>query len=101
MSMKFSFPQASTDEITGKIMEQLGGRELGKMVNFQAGSSGLTVVIDKMGKSQLEFSRTDNGDKAVFELTKEKIAMMHKPFKDEVTSKLRGVIEKAGGSVEE
>ena len=98
--MKFSFPQSPTEDITKKIMDQLGGRELGNMVSFQSSSNGLTVVISKLGTSKLEFSRSDSGDRTSFELVKEKIAFAHKPFKDEVTGKLASVIEKAGGSLD-
>jgi len=97
--MKFSFPQDDTTVITGKIMEQLGGRELGKMVQFMPTDSGLVVEIDKFGKSRLEFDRSEDGGNSIFELTKEKIALAHRAFKDEVSGKLRTVIEKAGGTI--
>ena len=97
--MKFSFPSQDTAAITEKIMKELGDRELGKMVSFETTSQGLNVVIEYMGKSQLEFQRSDEGDQSVFELTKEKIAFTHKAFKGQVTEKLQKVIAKAGGSV--
>lgn len=99
--MEFSFPDEDTKTVTDRIMEKLGGRELGKFVSFHPTSGGLEVVISKLGTSKLEFSKTENNGHSIFKLTNEKIAFAHKAFKSEVTEKMRKVILQAGGTIED
>lgn len=99
--MEFSFPDTDTQTVTDKIMEKLGGRELGKMVSFNPTPEGLEVVISKLGTSRLSFSKTENNGFAIFRLTEEKISLTHRAFKDEVQAKMRKIIVQAGGTIGE
>jgi hypothetical protein len=97
--MKVEFSGNDRDKILGDIKAAMGGRQLAEMVNFELGSKGLIVTISKMGTSTLQFDESPSGDGLTYNLSKEKIAFTHKPFKDEVTAKILNVIEKAGGKV--
>ena len=99
--MEFSFPDSDTKVVTDKIMEKLGGRELGKMVSFNPTSDGIEVVISKLGTSKLTFSKTENNGHSIFKLQKEKIAFSHRAFKNEVQEKMRKIIVQAGGTIDE
>ena len=98
--MEIKFPKdKKTEDIIKTLEEQLDGRKLGQMVQFSSEDGNLKVLINKLGKSTLEFCRADDDDDACFKLEKEKIAFAHRAFKDDITQKIMQVIEKIGGKV--
>lgn len=97
--MKVFFAEKSRDKILAAIKSAMGDRELGKIVQFQMQNGSLEVVISKLGTSTLEFTDHERPNGVEFVLAKERIAFAHRVFKDEVTGKIRRVIEKAGGKV--
>jgi hypothetical protein len=99
MVMKILFDESNPNKVVELISKALGSRELGKMVEFSLKGADLCVVISKMGRSELLFASQENGEGLLFELTKEKIAFAHRPFKDEVMIKIKKVIETCGGQV--
>jgi hypothetical protein len=99
MTMKISFKDQDAKKILGQITGALGDRELGKMCKFDLEGQNLKVLISKLGTSELLFAGTKSASGWTFELTKEKIAFAHKPFKDEVVDKIIKVIQSVGGTV--
>jgi hypothetical protein len=97
--MKIKFPQQDNQEIVSNICNALGGRELGKIVDFKVVGNDLNVTISKMGTSELLFSGTKTASGWEYQLSKEKIAFTHRPFKDDVIAKIRSVIISCGGTV--
>ncbi len=97
--MKFSLPESDPSTVKSKVLEALGGRELGKIVNFDFAADNLTVTINKLGKSKLIFDQKHTGEGLVYTLVNEKIAFSHKAFKGEVVTKLLNVIEGVGGTI--
>lgn len=97
--MKFSFPFQDPEMVKSKILDELGGRELGKIVDFALNSGVMTVTISKFGTSLLEFNQKATTDGLEYSLEKEKIAFAHRAFKDEVKTKLCQIIKKVGGNV--
>ena len=97
--MKFEFDDQPIDSIIEKITTLLSGRKLGEMVKVSQNGETLDVVINKMGKSVLSFDSSCENGKRCFELKKEKIAMTHKAFKKDVTDKIKAVIVKSGGKI--
>ena len=97
--MEVSFPEKNLGAIVEKIKTALGGRELGKMVSFDHKGDEMVVTISKFGTSTLHFSCKETATGSQLTLGKEKIAMTHKPLKNEVTDKIIKVIQQAGGTV--
>ncbi len=97
--MKIFFPENDPEKNVSSIEEELGGRKLGKMVKFILDDGNLKVKISKLGTSELNFSYAANGDGMTWELSKEKIALSHKAFKDEVMDKIFKIIKKVGGEI--
>jgi len=97
--LKISFTEKDPNKIIEKITDALGGRELGKMVQFHLQGEDLVVTISKLGTSTLTFTNKGNKSGLKYELTNEKIAFTHKAFKDDVKAKLHKVIEQAGGKI--
>ena len=97
--MRISFAEDNLSLIVEKIKSTLGTRELSKMVNFEIKGQEMVVTISKLGTSSLHFTFEKKTAGCVLTLTKEKIALTHKPLKGEVTGKIVKVIEKAGGQV--
>jgi hypothetical protein len=97
--MQIQFPDLDPNAIIQKLQDALGGRELGKMVNFDMAGGEMVVTISKLGTSTLHFKLDKTPAGCHFALTKEKIALTHKALKNEVTSKIVKVIQKAGGQV--
>lgn len=95
--MHIKFSNSNTEETLEKIKEELGGRKLGEMLSFNLDGDTLDVLIKKMGTSTLTFSISGKE----WDLTGEKIAFAHKAFRGEVMDKIRKVIEKVGGVIEE
>ena len=97
--MKVVFDTKDRTKILDDIKEAMGGRSLAEIVDFSMTSNQLVVTISKMGTSKLEFSESETDSGYTYTLTKEKIALTHKAFKDEVTKKILSVVEKAGGKI--
>ena len=97
--MRFSFSESDPNKATGKILDELGGRELGKMVDFSLTNGQLTVTISKLGTSKLVFDQSTKDDGLEYTLASEKIAFAHKAFKGDVVDKLCKVIERVGGQI--
>lgn len=97
--MIIHFETTDRDKILDDIIDAMGDRALSKIVNFTMDSGTLTVTISKVGTSKLHFSESEWDSGLRYELSKEKIALSHKAFKDEVTKKILNVIEQAGGSI--
>lgn len=97
--MEINFPEKNLGNIIDKIKTALGNRELGKMVSFDRQGDEMVVTISKFGTSTLHFACKETADGSQLTLGKEKIALAHKPLKNEVTDKIVKVIQQAGGSV--
>lgn len=98
--MKIFFPCQSNEDVIDKIKSKMGGRKINDIVQFESLDAGLNIVIKSMGTSKLIFDRQDDKKEICFTLTKEKIALTHRAFKDGLTDKLVKIIEEAGGRVE-
>lgn len=97
--MEVQFAEKDLNVIISKLKEVMGDRELSKMVNFDKQGDGLLVTISKLGTSTLQFDCKQTPQGCHLTLSKEKIALAHRPLKGDVTSKIIKVIEKAGGKV--
>jgi hypothetical protein len=98
-SMQIQFPDNDPHAVIQKLQDALGGRQLSKMVNFDMAGNEMVVTISKLGTSTLHFKCDQTPKGCHFALTKEKIALTHRPMKGEVTDKIVKVIQKAGGLV--
>jgi hypothetical protein len=97
--MQIQFPDNDPQAIVKKLEDAMGGRALAKMVNFDMSGNELIVTISKLGTSTLHFKCDHTPKGCHFALSKEKIALAHRPLKGEVTEKIVKVIQKAGGQV--
>ena len=97
--MKIQFPKQTNAQIIAMLTKTMSGRAIADLVSLNEEGGNLIVKISKLGTSTLTFTRSDSADHSEFALTSEKIALAHKAFKNEVTDKLIGVIERAGGKV--
>jgi len=97
--MKIFFTEKSTDNIVNALTDAMGGRQLGKMVSFDVQSDQMIVTISKLGTSTLTFGRKETADGTEFNLSQEKIALTHRPMKNEVKDKILKVVQKAGGKI--
>ncbi len=99
--MHIHFTDNDPNTVISKIKDVMGDRALSKMVSFDMSGNEMIVTISKLGTSSLHFTCSKGAQGCQFELTKEKIALAHKPLKGEVTAKIYKVIEKAGGVIKE
>ncbi len=97
--MQIQFPDTDPKAVIQKLQDVMGGRQLSKMVSFDLTGGEMVVTISKLGTSSLHFKCEPNAKGCHFALTKEKIALTHRPLKGDVTDKIIKVIEKAGGLV--
>lgn len=98
--MKISYAKGTPEEVIAAIQAKLEGRKLGEMVNFDLNGTGLDVTIKKLGTSLLSFQQIAKTQGLAWHLTKEKIALSHRPFKDEVMDKIAKIVEQTGGKME-
>lgn len=97
--MNIFFPKTDTQAIVTSIHEAMGDRQLAKIVSIDLEDDDLVVTISKVGTSTLTFGKKSATGGTQFVLKKEKIALAHRAFKDEVKQKIFQVIEQAGGTV--
>ncbi|MCB9229327.1 MAG: hypothetical protein H6618_06925 [Deltaproteobacteria bacterium] len=99
--MQISYQSGNAEDILERIREQLGGRKLSKILEFDLQGDDLRVTIRKMGSSHLHFVRQERKGSLTWELQSEKIALAHRAFKDEVMEKIIKIIMQTGGSVKD
>ncbi len=97
--MEFRFNENDLDVIIAKIKDELKDRDMGKILNFTHSDSDLRITIKKLGTSTLDFSVCEDDGGLLVELTKEKLALSHRPLKKELVQKLEKIVEKIGGSM--
>ncbi len=98
--MKFKFKDKDPKKALSSIQEKLEGRKLGEMVSLKLDGGNLEVTISKLGTSKMEFSYQEEKDGGMsWKLSKEKIALAHRAFKDDVAEKLKGIVRDAGGAI--
>ena len=97
--MKIYFEEKDTAKILNNVKSVMAGRKLGEIVSFDIVGNDLKVTISKLGTSTLLFAGQDKAAGTEFSLKEEKIAFIHKAFKDEVAGKIYKVVEQAGGKV--
>ncbi|HYX33048.1 MAG TPA: hypothetical protein VE954_08020 [Oligoflexus sp.] len=97
--MQIQFSDSDPQSVIKKLEDAMGGRQLGNMVQFGMSGNDMIVTISKLGTSTLTFKCDQTPKGCHFALTKEKIALTHRPLKGEVTDKIVKVIQKAGGQV--
>ncbi|WP_141735360.1 hypothetical protein [Oligoflexus tunisiensis] len=97
--MQIQFSENDPQAVIQKLQDAMGGRQLAKMVNFDMSGNEMIVTISKLGTSTLHFKCDQTPQGCHFALTKEKIALAHRPLKGEVTEKIVKVIQRAGGQV--
>jgi hypothetical protein len=97
--MEIYFKDKNTREVIDGIQDKLGGRKLGDLLEIEAVGEDIRVTIRKMGTSTLEFSHRKEEDGHSWELSKEKLALTHRAFKNEILAKLTHIIDSMGGKV--
>lgn len=97
--MQISFREKNRDSILAAIKRAMGDRELGKIVQFTLRTGCLEVVISKLGTSTLTFTESETEVGLKYNLASEKIAFTHRALKDEVTRKIKQVVQSAGGEI--
>lgn len=98
--MEINYPNdLEPTEVVERIKNELGGRKLGKILTFEISETELNVTIKKMGTSTLSFTRSSDSENINWVLSKEKIALTHRPLKSDMIEKLTAVIKKTGGEV--
>ena len=97
--MNILFQEKDPSKIIAEIKKVMGTRQLAQMVDFTLVDGDLLVTISKLGKSTLSFKRQETTNGCQFKLEKEKIALAHKPLKNDVKGKILKVIERAGGEI--
>ena len=95
--MKIAFNTKDRQKVLAAVQAAMGGRELAKLVTFALKDKSLEVTISKFGTSTLRFDEHETESALHYTLTSEKIALAHRPLKDDVTRKILEVIAKAGG----
>lgn len=82
-----------------KLKGSLVGRKLGEMVDFKLVEDKLSIVISKLGTSEIVYKleKAANGFKAT--LQQEKIAFAHKFGKAEIEDKLKKLLSAIGAKL--
>lgn len=97
--MKATFPGKDAQGVLQSIRQALTGRKLGEISTLKLSGATLTVTISKVGTSVLTFTLAPSGADTLAELTGEKLALAHRPFRGEVQDKVFRLVERAGGIV--
>lgn len=97
--MEIYFRDKGPAEVVSAITNSLGGRNLGQIMQIRLAGEDIHVTIKKVGTSNLEFSHSQDGGGHRWELSKEKLALSHRPFKGEIIAKLTRLITQLGGEV--
>lgn len=96
--MRIVFESGDPVEIMHKVSDRLVGRKLGSMVKLDMKGDDLLITIKKLGTSTLEFKR-QKSDMLEWKLSTERLAMAHRPFKDDVIERLTRVVQQVGGDI--
>ena len=100
MLMKILFKEGTSEEALQKIRASLKSRHLGELVQIKSTYQTITVQVNKMGRSTLEFEQHAlEGGGFEWKLVKEKLAFAHKVLRSDILSKLENILEPLGGSL--
>lgn len=97
--MKIYFQDKEPAQVVSDLTSKLGTRKMGEFVTLNLKDSDIEVTIKKMGTSTLLFGHSRRNGGREWQLVKEKIALPHRVFKQEIIGKLTKIINQIGGEV--
>ena len=95
--MHIRFQTQDPEQILQDIQKALLSDAFTKIVSIERKNSSMTVKIKKMGPSTLVFDEQQDSGTIDWVLQTEKIAMAHKPFKEQMLKSISKIIKKLGG----
>ena len=98
-SLRAFFPGATLQTIAGHIRNAVKGRKIGEIMSLEVRGTEMIVTIAKMGTSTLRFTSVARDGGTECSLVEEKLALAHRPFRDDVTNKLTRIVLQSGGQV--
>jgi hypothetical protein len=97
--MKIELPYGSYREGIAQLEKRIKKTPIGQWIQFEIQDSGeLRVLIQKLGTSTLEFRGGQGPGGIYWELSREKIAFSHKPFRSEAIKQIEEAVRTLGGA---
>lgn len=93
----FDVDSGSPEAFTLRMREAMVGRALGSIATVTVACDELVLTVSRLGTSEVRFRTTPSGTGFRAVRSGEKIALPHRPFREEMERKLEGVVRKAGG----
>ncbi len=100
MIKSFSSEDMKFEEYYTKITQALEERGFSKFINISAEDSEVTIIFNKLGKSELKYNliKTPHGFECKHK--SEKLAIAHRALRKEMEAKFSGVLQRHGATVE-
>ncbi len=97
--MKIKFSRGKPETIVKRVKTEIKNKELSNLVEVSRKQKRLYLTFTKLGTTTLTFKEEPSPQGVLWALEKEKIAFSHKVFKETMTHKIHGIIEKMGGEL--
>lgn len=97
--MRAFFKDKDPQAIVAALTAAMSGRKLGQLTQLKLTPGAIVATVSKMGTSTLTFTTTPQDGGTLVILTEEKLALAHKPLRNEVKDKFTRLVEQAGGTV--
>ncbi len=99
-SVKIVFAKQDPESVLHNIANSLGGPNLQSMISFDVGKNHrFDVTIKKAGTSHLSFDFHENAKEMIWQLSGQKIAFAHMPFKATIFERIKAAVQHEGGKV--
>ncbi|MBI5497284.1 MAG: hypothetical protein HY904_19880 [Deltaproteobacteria bacterium] len=97
--MKAFFKDMDAASIVRALEAAMVGRRLGEITRITLENGRIRATLSKLGTSTLTFTAQARPDGTEVHLVEEKLALTHRPLRNEVKDKFVRLVEKAGGVV--
>jgi len=96
----FEVPEGDPEAFVRRVREELAGTKLGDVVRIETAAGQLVVQFTRLGRSELRYDlfQKESGFRA--RLARERIALMHIPFRDAFDRNFGKLIARVGGRVD-
>ncbi len=95
----FEIDGESPAVFVARVTDALRGRALGSIASFTVDGDDVVLTFDRLGKSEVRFATSAMGRGFRATRASEKIALAHRPFREEMEKKLGKVVAAAGARV--
>lgn len=95
---KFTIPFSQPEQFNSAFLAAIKDRNIGKIASstYNANEKKFILTFNKLGQSTITYNVMPKDSSLLLTKNDEKIAFAHRPFRQEISEKLTGILKKLG-----